>query len=80
MKGALRGKDKEWLLEASEDKPFYPSLYGFPCWTFVDLGYQPYDDDPDFYEITNVEETSEPPTVDMTAEGFFNRYYICAEL
>lgn len=50
---------------------FYPAKIGFCADTFVDRGYKAYDDDPDFHEIYSLEETNMNPTVEMTAEEFW---------
>lgn len=51
---------------------FYPAKIGFCADTFVDRGYEPYDDDPDFHEIISLERTCLSPTVKMTAKEFWD--------
>ena len=71
LPGSLTSKQMDDIWDYSEE--FRPADFGFPADTFVSRGYRPYDDDPDTHEITEVEETDEEPTVEITADEFYNR-------
>lgn len=49
---------------------FYPDACGLPAKTFVSEGYNAYDDDPDWHELSDISETEQAPTCDVSAADF----------
>ena len=56
--------------EQQQIRCFYPETLGMTATTFVDEGYESYDDDPDFHEFGYLEQTDDEPTVSTTVGKF----------
>lgn len=70
VSGVLSDKEIKSFNKKNEGKIFYPAKLGFSAETFADLGYQPYDDDPDFHEFCWLQKTEKAPTKSMDVHQF----------
>ena len=60
--------------DSIEDGYFFPGAIGLPSTTFVDEGYQAYDDDPEWHELTGITRTKEANTCEVTAAEFLEAF------
>ena len=75
LAGELTQKEIEEINGLAIDgEYFYPGSIGLPATNFVDLGYQEYDDDPEWHELQEIELTKLAPTADVTAAEFLETF------
>lgn len=75
LQGRLTENNMKTFNKKQEGINFHPAELGFNAETFVDLGYDPHEDDPDCHEFCWLEYTTERATVsNLTIEEFVDRF------
>lgn len=80
LQGELAEEEIKEIFDLSEDMGshdcncFYPGKIGIPATTFVDKGYDAYDDDPEWHELVEISHTEAEPTKDVTAAEFLEAF------
>ena len=75
LSGAMT--DAQWneILSCCEDNEFFaPAKVGLEARDFVAIGYAPYDDDPELFEIVEYAHTNLAPTVPMTVDELVDKF------
>lgn len=75
LSGEMTPEQWEAILDSCEDREYFaPAKVGLEARDFVAIGYAPYDDDPDLFEIVEYSHTDLKPTVQMTVEELVAKF------
>jgi hypothetical protein len=75
LAGAMTEEQWQTILSCCDDGEFFaPNKVGLEARDFVSLGYAPYEDDPELFEIVEYSLTDLAPTVQMTVEELVAKF------
>lgn len=75
LTGEMTPEQWETILSCCEDREYFaPAKVGLEARDFVAIGYAPYDDDPELFEIVEYSHTDLKPTVQMTVEELVAKF------
>lgn len=75
LTGEMTPEQWETILSCCEDREYFaPAKVGLEARDFVAIGYKPYDDDPELFEIVEYSHTDLKPTVQMTVEELVAKF------
>ena len=75
LTGEMTPEQWETILSCCDDREYFaPAKVGLEARDFVAMGYQPYDDDPELFEIVEYSHTDLNPTVQMTVEELVTKF------
>ena len=75
LAGEMTPEQWEVILDSCEDREYFaPAKVGLEARDFVAIGYQPYDDDPELFEMVEYSHTDLKPTVQMTVEELVAKF------
>lgn len=69
--------EEQWktILSCCDDGEYFaPAKVGLEARDFVAIGYKPYDDDPELFEIVEYSHTDLAPTVQMTVKELVTKF------
>ena len=75
LTGEMTPEHWETILSCCDDREYFaPAKVGLEARDFVAIGYKPYDDDPELFEIVEYSHTDLKPTVQMTVEELVTKF------
>ena len=75
LTGEMTHEQWETILSCCEDREYFaPAKVGLEARDFVAIGYKPYDDDPELFEIVEYSHIDLKPTVQMTVEELVTKF------
>jgi hypothetical protein len=75
LTGEMTPEQWETILSCCEDREYFaPAKVGLEARDFVAIGYAPYDDDPELFEIVEYSHTDLKPTVQMTVKELVAKF------
>ena len=75
LSGAMTPEQWQTILSCCEDNEYFaPEKVGLEARDFVAIGYPPYDDDPELFEMVEYTLTELAPTVQMTVNELVTKF------
>ena len=77
LAGEMTKEKWDLIVSSCEDNSFFsPQKVGLEARDFVSLGYRPYDDDPELFELVDYSLTDKNPTVNITVEELVKQFQL----
>jgi hypothetical protein len=75
LSGTMSEEQWETIVSCCDGGEFFaPQKVGLEARAFVALGYKPYDDDPELFEIVEYSLTNAEPTIEMTVDELVEKF------